>query len=214
MLQIFTIVARTADFIPLQAFSLQRLTEPYLLTVVNNDHRHATRHCCQRLGVECWEPPNNGARYPSEAHAKGLNDAWQTLTGGRVLLLDMDIFLLSPCSPSDWLAESPVAAVSQQRGAVYPWPGLFLADLDRIPDWRDIRWNPGAGRDTGGMVGEFLEAREIRFRELAQRPAGQYQWELIDERWLHYGNGSNWRKIERPKAEMQALEKSILTNPP
>ena len=135
--------------------------------------------------------------HPSSRHGETLDFAWSWLLDRmetRVLILDADMLLVAPHAGSALMETAWMSAVRQSRMTKsdkqidYVWPGLLIADLQRMPDPRGCTWGiretDGAQLDTGGETSLWLDALSTEQREavgwIQHRPS--LQWSVDDSR--------------------------------
>lgn len=109
----------------------------------------------------------------------------------------------------------------------YLWPGLcgfhksYFGRLDfRVTSWGDT------GSSSYNTIYQDLNLAEMRFPkecakwigELSESTTNLNEWrmnarkyleeaiELYDEQWLHFGNGSNWAKLEISKKNKYIIQ--------
>ena len=133
--------------------------------------------------------------HPSSRHGETLDFTWSWLLDrmeGSVLILDADMLLVAPNAGSALLEDAWMAAVRQSRMTKshkqidYVWPGLLLADLQRMPEPRSVKWGiretNGAHLDTGGETSYWLDALSGEQRDeiswIQHRPS--LQWQIDD----------------------------------
>jgi hypothetical protein len=156
-----------------------------------------------------WFSNSRGAAKPgrgSLSHSVALDWIWKrVLVPARpsfIALLDHDVF---PTQPFD------IAATLGEKIAVGPprfgstrwtlWPGLSLFRFDLLPRTK-ISFMPSGDLDSGaGLWHSLIERTDpSRLGQLSRRfllisegnhPAKD-ELEMIDESWLHLGDGSGW----------------------
>lgn len=78
---------------------------------------------------------------------------------GMVMLIDSDMFLISPTSVISMMQNYLIGAVLQKRHNewIYLWNGVLLLDVPRIPDFDMLDFGLWSGADTGAATGFFLQ---------------------------------------------------------
>lgn len=180
-------------------------------------------HLCSTLGVRCYSVENPAPDPSSIAHSHALSWGWRRVVMSDrpdvAVLLDFDLFPLARTSVEALLGDAHVAGCGQSRGLVsYFWPGLLAFDLRMLPNPEEIRLSHGVvdGEqvDTGGELHRYLRKYSPTVRHvsctgqlrreggLAVLPEGvrgayedQFNFEVFDLAWFHYGAGSNWNRM-------------------
>jgi hypothetical protein len=216
---VLTVAFNSADLIRIQAGSLQRfLAGSYSLGVVDNSpdeyERERIRAIAGEFGIHYFSAPRNPYSWidPSISHSLALDWAWRNIVRKakprKVLLLDHDVFLLSPASVDSLLGPAAVAgykrmSLGSERWIL--WPGLLAFDCAQVRNFR-ISFMPKKDTDSGGTLHwtvysklhqkqiRFLHRQEIVFSPGARRVGDGSSGEvhLFDASWLHLVDGSGW----------------------
>jgi hypothetical protein len=237
VVHIYTTVYGRSDFIYWVKRSLDHfLEEPFELVALDNTPSDQPKLVeeisreCREHGVRCERVPADRPEGTSYSHAQALEWAWKNLVpaqeGRYVMFLDFDMFLVRPFSVVEALGIAAVAGVVQTRGPyIYPWPGLAIFHLDRLPGREEAGFMPGeidgVNTDTGGAFARYLKAHpQVQLQGLPEtawirRSAGnldrlpgecresyddEYLMIIVAGAFLHYTNGSLWKPIH-PEVE-------------
>lgn len=228
IITLYSVVAARWDMIALQAASLRHhLVEPHELVIVDNDRGDCSpdiQREAARLGLRCLAcRAPMGENNPSWAHASALNWLWKQAEG-LIGFLDMDIFPFRPWSIRQAMRGNVIAGLPQHNGGFYyPWPGLTFIDKSRCLMPERVDWHPAGGRDTGGMMHDWLKAtntpmvelsssrqdwvvREFLPPDLRERYRLEFDWEIHNGTWLHYRNATDWMgrgpNYDRPRRQL------------
>ena len=187
---------------------------------------------CEKNGLTCRSVVTIGITIPSDVHAAGIQWVWDLLADRQrpAVILDMDIFPLKPFRFRDYLQEDHyhLAGVAQSRGKIhYLWPGLLVINCPKIVG--ELRFDAGrlnsiGGNtlvDAGGGLHWYLRDKDNPVRHL--RSVGEpetvrnwlpepfrsryepaFDFQVIEDTWLHYRRASLWRgqpdvKLDHPK---------------
>ena len=126
--------------------------------------------------------------YPSLRHADSLQYGISLLGPSirQLMILDSDMIPIAEFEPERYLAEAPVWFLPQERSGpngvvVYPWPGIFLADLSKADVTEFMNWDcaviDGAQTDTGGGMHSWMEANAHHVRTITGLTSGEWKWE-------------------------------------
>ena len=176
----------------------RNLKEPFKFIVVNNSplgnpgSYDDTVNECNRLGLERIDvsyDPRLAARYEQDSADRvltngrythmtmacgyGVRWAWEniiTKQSGKVLVMHHDMFLMKPAVLSEYLGEAALMFVPQIKTGVpvHVWEGFLLANLDILPQAREINWShgwiDGERVDVGGMSHYWFQQHpEVRW---------------------------------------------------
>jgi hypothetical protein len=220
----------------------RNLQEPFEFIVVNNSPLGSPSSYgiitseCRRLGLEsidvlfdrcladkceqysgdrvlagsCYTHMTMGCGY-------GIQWAWEkviTKQTGNVLVMHHDMFLMQPTVLSNYLKETALVFVPQVKPGVpvHLWEGFTLANLDALPQAREINWSyttiNGERVDVGGMSHYWFQSHpDVKWKginpvhtedtpEVDFHPA-LFEYLHFDGRplVLHYRAASDWMKM-------------------
>ena len=226
---LYTFAVNRPDFLPLQVACFRRfLAERARFVVFNNGSeesaRHANERACEGLDVELAPGTAQGAREPSERHARAIEAACALMARQPEPLgaiVDSDLFLLAPLSLRGLLDGHAIAARKDRRRHVrYLAPaGVMVFDIAAVPNIDTLDFSPevvdGVGTDVGGALHRYLRihpeigVRDLpysghihrRNRNLAVLPASvrdSYEdgffMEVFARTFLHFAGGTNWNR--------------------
>lgn len=126
--------------------------------------------------------------YPSLRHADSLQYGISFLGPNiqQLMLLDSDMIPIAEFVPEIYFAEAPVWFLPQERSGpngkiVYPWPGLFFADLAKADGTEFMNWDyaviDGVHTDTGGSMRPWMEANAHQAKPITALTRGKWKWE-------------------------------------
>ena len=181
--KIFSSHCVRADFIDYQHRSLSKFfTDAHELIILNDakdgDVRAAINLECQRLGLTCYETPDDLIHSSGPvACASVLQWAWDELvikkySGAPIVFLDSDMFMIRELSIKEFLGDAVIAGVPQRRGRIaYFWNGVMFFDVPRMPNPERLMLYCGIVRgqnvDVGGMIYYyFMENPQIGIRAI------------------------------------------------
>lgn len=125
--------------------------------------------------------------YPSLRHADSLQYGLSVLGPNinQLVFLDSDMLPIADFAPEIYFAGAPVWFLPQERTGpngeiVYPWPGLFLADLTKTGVPSFMNWDcaliDGVGLDAGGEMRPWMEANADRAKRITGLHSGKWKW--------------------------------------
>lgn len=197
----------------------QHFSDSHVLVIADNSTDASAPEKLQliakRYGAVYVSLPRTSPKSPSDSHGLALNWVHRNLLPSArstyVAFLDHDIFPIRTASYRDLMQYNATYGRIRRHGKYsYYWPGFFLFRTDFFVNGADFRPHPQYG-DTGAAnwpryysdgAQDRLKACEFRNVDLEVLkgsridenldPIGRY-FELIDEKWVHPTNGSNWR---------------------
>lgn len=203
MLHVQSIVVNNPAFVEMQVATLKKFCqEPYTFTIFNdakwfpdftndNDIQMPLRirETCERLGVECVDLPDNRDAGTQDHNASDRHVRSSTSVtrhhqdGKRVLMLDSDMFPVTPFDGRGW---KEAAIVEQRRGDVdYIWPNLYYLDWIRLRNKEQLKWDiatiRGHRTDSGGASHHWLHS--------------DHGGSVTSMSWL---NSMNWSEAQYP----------------
>lgn len=200
----YTVLYKRVDLLAGQYALLNKyVPEVAELRVACNGPNYAEQEAeCKRLGLTfiCTFPPSGMVN--AEHHAWALNELWQTWGAWErndALILDSDMFPFRKQLVGEWFAGASIACAGW-------WSGL-MAISRFCPERQSFRFNPyhyrGTWLRTGGMVLQYADRHQLGVKNLpCQRQSDGS--EIIDGRWLHHRDASNWGG--EPDAESRLAE--------
>lgn len=177
---------------------------------------------CQDVGAVYVRVLNRNHNTPNESHAHAINWSYLNYALrdklDYLLFVDFDVFLIGKFSVSDFMSGYDMAGIPQSRGAKinYLWPGLLFLDMVHLPQKETIDLFcgqvDGVNVDSGGQLSIYMrEHPTLNIKRLAQSYMSskdnmrmffsddiadkydpQFEYEIVSNRFLHYGRGSNW----------------------
>lgn len=229
---IFSTTCTRADLIAPQVDSLRRhLAEwPEINFVVANNESGSRRGDIEaearRVGVGHLGVPIREGIDGSWHHAHALDWLWAREPADIVGFIDMDMFLFRPWSIRQRMGDHVIAGLPQKpAGSYYPWPGLVFIDKSRCASPHAVAFRPMIGRDTGGMMHDWLAVTQTKMAEFTaqnedwaikphlpqcvqDRYEKRFDWEVHDGSWLHYRNATDWmnKGPEHDRAKKSLLD--------
>jgi len=106
-----------------------------------------------------------------------------------LLILDSDMVPVRSFDPFEYLDGAAVGFLPQSRqGAtmevIYPWPGIFLADLRAISSLKAMDWDcavvDGVALDAGGAMATWLRDNAQSTRPIVGLHSGKWHWREDD----------------------------------
>lgn len=171
---IATAVVNNPTFVEMQFKTLQRFFKSPFRFIVFNDAKafpdstnggdvtikKRIRDVCESLGIECIDIPNDHHKHNgsiSMRHTESMRHIMKFIheNHARYILLDSDMFLVSPLDPEEYFQDHIAAVIPQNRvldgvHVTYIWPGLCFLDVPRIPDIGELCFDLEVGLDSGG----------------------------------------------------------------
>lgn len=111
------------------------------------------------------------------------------LLAGQLVILDSDMIPIADFRPDDYFGQSAVWFLPQARTGlthevVYPWPGIFMADLNRADTSIEMSWDcatvDGIALDTGGAMTSWLQANAASAHQITGLHSGKWNWSTAD----------------------------------
>ena len=219
----YTVAYNRHDFIEWQLRCLRKFCPSIgSLVVVNNGPQFEQIDSeCQRLSIRTIRGPGGEVDFTSgpdiaRSHASALDIAWQDYPHAteRFLIIDSDCFPIKP--RADYvLSQADICGLKRTGGwslkdLSYPSPILtsiapMLSEIETV-SWGPINVYPDGYADTGARFGVYLrEHPDVSVRWLDRRPAkirdlrsisdipDTWEWEIVDDSWLHFRSGSCYR---------------------
>lgn len=221
-MKIYTCADKRPDFIELQYRSVNRfIKDKYEYIVLNNGSNPKLRwqiiSVCKKLKIKCINVPFR--IYPNACIACGWPLQWAIKTQFDFhdinLIIDSDMFFISPINWTKYIDGFDVAGVYQKRGAIeYLWNGILI--FNNPPFSNEINLMPGhiegEAVDVGGNLHGWLSKHKPKTQyfhhtsyintengNLKELPIlirkdykDSYSFEIYDKTILHYSRGSNW----------------------
>lgn len=173
----------------------------------------AISYHCENRGVK-YTRAKVGNLDPSRSHACAANMAY--FVGSKIY--DNFFFLDHDCIPiADFDVESELIGIMAKgigQGAkkTYFWPGCFMFS-GLLGDYIDFTPNGQYGLDTGGNLYQMIdELPKEKFKfigeEYRENPDynGKYNfYSVIDGRFMHFINTSNWNRQEDNEQRINSL---------
>lgn len=106
-----------------------------------------------------------------------------------LLILDSDMVPIRSFDPFDYLHGAAVGFLPQSRQGVtmeviYPWPGIFLADLRATSSLKAMDWDcsvvDGVALDAGGAMATWLRDNAQSTRPIVGLHSGKWRWREDD----------------------------------
>ena len=104
----------------------------------------------------------------------------------QLVILDSDMIPIVEFIPESYFAEAIVWFLPQERSGpngeiVYPWPGIFFADLTKADVTSFMNWDcaviDGVALDTGGEMRPWMEANALQAKQITGLHSGKWKWE-------------------------------------
>lgn len=179
----------------------------------NSDDGEPIRYHCEILGINYTRAKAVNLD-PSRSHAFAANLAY-TLKRKEY---DNFFFLDHDCIPiADFDVEEELLLIygkglGQGAKQHYFWPGCFMFS-DKLGDYIDFSPNSEFGLDTGGNIYKAIdELGRDKFmflgEEYRENPEynGKYNYySVIDGRFMHFINSSNWNRQEDNEDRINSL---------
>ena len=156
---LFTFAHSRPDFIELHAKTFKAFLQDEYEYVVfndapNDDMVRKVVATCAKLSVRCFRVPqnlHNGRQTPNYRHADGIKYALELLGfdfDGIVVLVDSDMFLISPLSIEKYMEGYDFIGGYQTRAndkieVLYTSPCLTFMDMRTLPNKRTLSYEPG-----------------------------------------------------------------------
>lgn len=177
----------------------RNLTEAFEFIVINNsplanpESWDAITSECSRLGIKCIDVTYDAGlakQYESDSGDRvlvkhqysfmtigcgyGVQRTWQNIISnetGKVALIHHDMFCLKPINLSEYLGDAALAFIPQIKPGVnvHLWEGFVIANMDILPDAKQINWAHGlinnVRLDVGGMSHYWFQAHpEVKWK--------------------------------------------------
>ncbi len=178
---------------------------------------------CAARGAQCEKNPLSfNSEHPSHRNSRMLHYLIQTVCFGptkphsHCLVMDADIFLISPFSVVRFLNGAGVGIVKQRRGFLrYGSSHLIALDVGKVRDKEEFNFLIFSNSDTGGRLHVYFrrhrddDVRNFRHTSHISRGRGNIEalpqalWddyddafslEIFEKAFLHYGSASNWKE--------------------
>lgn len=198
------------EFIKYQySFFKKNLLDEYAFIAVE-DSNNATvsakiKNECEKYGITYIKIPRSVFEHPKlpilssyvGGPSFGCSVAVQYIYDNYVLsrenicmIMDNDIFLLSPFSIEKYLKSSSFAYVDQKRGVVnYMLPNFLMLNTSKMPDKESLNFNmgaiKGANTDSGGFTHFYLQ----KYGELGKSILVHYLYNtpsLLKEKFVNF----------------------------
>lgn len=151
---------------------------------------------------------------PSRSHSFAANLAY-TLKGQKyddILYLDHDCIPIADFDVSEELLTLLAKGLGQGSKKTYYWPGCFMFSC-LLGDYIDFTPNSQYGLDTGGELYKLFDnfpkdKFEFFSEEYRENPEvlGKYNfYSVIDGRFMHFINTSNWNRQEDNEQRINSL---------
>ena len=202
------------------------MTDEHELIVINNatyhDYKMKNREECDKLGIKCVEfdqPPNLNA---GDSHGFALDktlEVYARHNNDLVFLVDFDLFPIEKISiKEELLKDNQIFGIAQSKKTVsYLWPGFLIFDVPKMPQFETISLKGGSVEgcnvDTGGKLHNYtkqhpeIKVRQIRsgywtedhpiLQRIEHKYIDEYQSWIIEDKFFHYGRGSNWDRYSK-----------------
>jgi hypothetical protein len=142
-----------------------------------------------------------------------------------VLFLDSDLFLIDKFDPYEFMKDSTIAALMQNRGHVnYIWNGIMFFNMEKILKLKgDLDFNlgniEGHACDSGGHTYYFIKENKIEVKDVQQVYNGfckGYELEnmetFIEGKFLHFRGGTLWDgKVDVYERKLKILQNILST---
>lgn len=195
------ITFNTSAYLVRQFELYQHYIGGHITVVDNSSNLNASseiKAICERHGRDYYKL-NNIEGDSSRSHALALNEAYWLLSNkyDTLLLSDHDLFPVNYFNVSEFMKDLILSGVPQIRKDItYLWAGLVLINNLKA-DKRQIKFDTQPGLDTGGKLYKYLKTlpeSAYRFLDEYQKKTEEgYEYSDIDGKFIHIGNGSNWR---------------------
>jgi len=176
----------------------------------------------------------------NEHHADSLNWIWQEvikniISDDVVLILDYDMFLIEPFDFVDWMEQSVISGVKQERPlptdstwtpnlenkVEYPWVGILFFNFTEMKKYIDEPNFQGGvvdshRTDTGGNLYHFMKNNNLCLKEINVEYIDKifdidtffvpFKFELyLNGKFFHYRAGSNWNGLSKQEIHYKNL---------
>lgn len=165
----------------------------------------------EREEINPADHPNKDTNNPSINHGIALGKAYNKYYGQyrRIMFLDHDCFPIAKFSFNDY--PCLMSGVLQHKAKIYPWVGCLVI-ATALGGFLDFGVNEELGLDTGGNLYKqtLLEnpnwVQEFSDSKVGYEIDGEIQAvQIIDNKFLHIGNGSNWKCDDSDEARIEKV---------
>lgn len=224
MIHIFTSVVNRPDFVELQDKLFKKfLKEDYQFHVVDDsvdeNISESFRNVCMENGLQYYKkPPRTNEMNPAQACADTVQWTYDNLIRINylediVFFSDSDMFLIDDFNISEYMKDSSIGGLPQQRGEViYMWNGIMFFNMPLVEEI-DLNIDFSCGivngemTDVGGHTYYYFQKNKVSMKESdVQYPTHfnnielqnenvtkGYNFELhLNGKFFHYRAATNW----------------------
>jgi hypothetical protein len=237
-MKIFSVHAVQTDFLRYQVESLNYFCkdkfEYYCIdNFVDSLQTDFIKSECKDLNVNYVRFNNYQINGSDRDHAPALNSIKSIANDNEInVILDFDVFLISPFSFVNYIDWYDISGVYQQRqNFSIEYIGPFVVIVNKDSNFSEINFSSGTGYDVGGGTQHYIKNRKVKLmkhtsslefnndEECFYIPYDiRYGSQIIETSFLHYYRGTNWNKLnenlvkEKSLWLQQCLTKSKETN--
>jgi hypothetical protein len=237
-MKIFSVHAVRTDFLRHQVESLNYFCEDkfeyYCIdNFVDSSQTDFIKSECKDLNVNYVRFDNYKLQGSAQDHAPALNSIKSITNDDEInVILDFDVFLISPFSFVNHIDGYDISGVYQQRQNFFiEYIGPFVIIVNKNSNFSEINFSSGPGYDVGGETQHYIKNKKVKLmehtsslefdndKECFSIPYDiRYGSQIIETSFLHYYKGTNWNKLNENLVKdkslwlQQCLTKSKETN--